>query len=234
MLTNPNEGKDTGHLLRSHGKIARVLEALAARREHVTAELSGEGDRFNANLVSADPSGQFIVVTASADEPANKALLASARVTLVSTPDDWQIEFVATEPCEVMHDGVPAIRLRYPEILSVQQRRQHPRRDVPSTLTLRCVADAGGIAPFDAQIKDLGVGGVSILIYSPEVMLEPGTVLVGCVIEVPRADSVTVDLEVRYSEAVVLADGSRARCSGCRFVNAPDEIQKLIDAVNTH
>jgi c-di-GMP-binding flagellar brake protein YcgR len=230
MPTQFKQAHDAGHLLRSRSQIARVLEALAARREQLTAELSGGGDPFRANLVRADPGGQFIVITASADDGANAALLARARVTLVATPDDWHIEFVADTPSEVMHEGMPAIRLRYPEILTVQQRRQHARHDIPPTLALRCVADAGGIAPFDAQIKDLGIGGVSILLYASDVLLEPGTVLVGSHIEVPGADAVSVDLEVRYSEAVTLADGSRARCSGFRFVNAPEEIKQLIEA----
>ena len=232
MSTHSKQANDPGYLLRSTSQIARVLEALAAKRQPVIVELSGDGDQFSANLVRADPSGQFIVVTASADARANAAVLERARVTLVATPDDWHIEFVADEPREVMHDGVPAIRLGYPQILTVQQRRQHARHDVPAALALRCVADAGGIAPFDAQIKDLGVGGFSILLYSSDVMLEPGTVLVGSHIEVPGADSVSVDLEVRYSEAITLEDGSRARCSGFRFVNAPEEIKKLIAAVD--
>lgn len=232
MSTQSKQGSGSGHLLRTRSQIARVLEALAAKRQPVVAELSGDGDEFAANLVRADPGGQFIVVTASADERANAALLGRARVTLVARPDDWHIEFVADEPREAMHDGAPAIRLGYPQLLTVQQRRQHARHDVPAALALRCVADAGGFAPFDAQIKDLGIGGVSILIYSADVMLEPGTVLVGSHIEIPGSDSVTVDLEVRYSEAVTLEDGSRARCSGFRFVNAPDEIRKLVAAVN--
>ena len=233
MSTHSKQGNDSGHLLRSPSKIARALETLAARRERVTVELSSDGDQFSADLVRVDPSGQFIVVSESADEAANAALLARARVTFVCTPDDWRIEFVADEPCEIMHDGVTAIRLRYPEILSVQQRRQHERHEVPATLTLRCVADAGGFAPFDARIMDLSIGGISILLYSLDVMLEPGTVLVGSRIEFPETDPVTVDLEVRYSETITLEDGSRARCSGFRFVNAPDEIKKLIDAVDS-
>ena len=233
MSDHFSQSNASGHLLRLPSQIARVLEALAARHERVVVELSGDGDQFSANLVRADPGGQFIVVTASADEQANKALLARARVTLVSTPDDWHIEFVAEDPCEVMHEGMPAIRLHYPAILTVQQRRQHTRHDVPATLVLHCVADAGGVAPFDARIKDLGIGGISILLYSPDVMLEPGTVLVGSRIEVPGAESITVDLQVRYSEAVTLEDGSRARCSGFRFLDAPDEIKKLIAAVDS-
>ena len=62
-------------------------------------------------------------------------------------------------------------------------------------------------------------------------MIEPGTVLAGSRIEIPGGGTVTVDLEVRYSELVTLDDGSRARCSGFRFLNAPDDVkQQLIDA----
>jgi len=234
MSTTAKNANTSGHLLRSVSQIARVLEALAAQRELVTAELPGNRGQFTAHIVRADPSGQFIILTTTADEPANAALLAHARVTLVSKPGDWHVEFVAVEPCEVMHDGTPAIRLRYPEILTVQQRRQNTRQDVPTTVPLRCVADAGGIAPFDAQIKDISFGGISVLLYSSDVMLEPGTVLVGSRIEVPGGDFVTIDLEVRYSEVVTLPDGSRARCSGFRFVNAWDDVKKLIDAVDKH
>jgi c-di-GMP-binding flagellar brake protein YcgR len=230
MSASPKNADTSGHLLRSSTQISRVLEALVARREVVTADLPGNQDHFTAHLISADPSGQFIIITTTADESANVALLARARVTLVSEPGNWHIEFVAVEPCEVMHDGTPAIRLRYPEILTVEQRRQNARHDVLPTVPLRCVADAGGITPFDAQIKDISVGGISVLHYPSDIMLEPGTVLVGSRIEIPGADPVTIDLEVRYSEVMLLPDGSRARCSGFRFVNACDDVRKLVDA----
>lgn len=233
MPTTHENINSSGHLLRSRSKIAPVLEALAARRERVTVELPDGRGLLDTRLILADPIGDFIIVAAAADEALNSALLALARVTLVAEPDNWHIEFVGVEPSEVVHDGVAAIRLGYPEILTVQQRRQSERFDAPPVLVLRCVADAGGIAPFDAQIRDISMGGISVLLYPPDVMLEPGTVLAGSRIEVPGADTVTIDLEVRYSELATLADGSRARCSGFRFLNATDEIkQKLIDAID--
>ncbi len=227
---NPN---NSGHLLRTRSKIAPVLEALAARRERVTVELPDGRGLVDTLLILADPIGDFIIVAAAADEALNSALLALGRVTLVAEPKDWHIEFVGVAPSVVMHDGAAAIRLRYPEILTVQQRRQNERFNASTALALHCVADAGGIAPFDAQIKDISLGGISVLLYPPDVMIEPGTVLVGSRIDIPGADTVTVDLEVRYSELVTLTDGSRARCSGFRFVNAPEDLkQKLIDAID--
>jgi len=219
------------HLLRAPGKIAPVLEALASRRQAVTAELPDGKTVFTTRIVRTDPAAQFIIV-AAADEALNAAVLALSRLTFVAEPDDWHIEFVGAEPSAIVHEGLAAIRLGYPEILTVQQRRQNERFDTAPVFMLCVVADAGGFAPFDAQIKDISMGGISVLLYPPDVMIEPGTVLVGSRIEVPGADVITVDLEVRYSELVTLADGSRARCSGFRFLNTPDDIkQMLIDAI---
>lgn len=220
------------HLLCAPGKIAPVLEALAAKHQAVTAELPDGKTIFATQLVHSDPAAQFIIV-AGADAALNAAVLALARLTFVAEPDDWHIEFVGAEPSAIEHEGLAAIRLAFPEILTVQQRRKHERRDLFPVMVLHCLADAGGFAPFEAQIKDLSLGGLSVLIYPPDVTIEPGTVLVGSRIEMPGADVVTVDLEVRYSEMVNLEDGSRARCSGFRFINAPDEIKKLIESVDT-
>lgn len=226
--TSKNPGSSS-HLLRSGAQIGRLLEALVARRETVTAELPGGGEPFTSRLVHADPARQFILITMAASESANAALLAVTRVTLVSATGNWHVQFVAVEPCEVMLDGTRAIRLRYPGFLAVQQRRQHPRVDVPPTVPLHCVADAGGITPFDAQVVDISLGGIGVLLHPSDITLEPGTVLVGCRIEVAGKDPVTIDLEVHYSEVVTLPDASRARRSGFRFVNASDEVKKLVD-----
>jgi len=233
MSTTHKNSNNSSHLLRSRSKIAPVLEALAARRASVTVELPDNRGRISTQLLRADPVGEFVVLAAAADQALNSALLALARVTLVAEPDDWHIEFVGVAPSKIVHEGAAAIRLRYPEILTVQQRRQNERYDAPTALVLRCVADAGGIAPFDAQIRDISLGGISVLIYPPDLMIEPGTVLVGSRIEIPGADTVTLDLEVRYSELITLADGRRARCSGFRFLNAPEDVkQQLVDAIN--
>jgi c-di-GMP-binding flagellar brake protein YcgR len=234
MSTNrENANNNSSHLLRSRSKIEPVLEALVARQEPVRVELPDNKGVFVTRLIQTDPIGEFIIVAAAADDTVNSAVLALTRMTLVAEPDDWHIEFVGVEPSKTEHGGAAAIRMRFPEILTVLQRRQHERHEASPGPVLRCVADAGGFAPFDAQIKDVSLGGISVLIYPPDLMIEPGTVLVGSLIEIPGADSVAVDLEVRYSEIITLADGSRARCSGFRFVNAADDVrQKLLDALS--
>jgi c-di-GMP-binding flagellar brake protein YcgR len=234
MPPNLEKTDHSSLLLRSRSKIAPVLEALAARRQSLSVELPEGQGVVSTQLLAADAVGDYIVVAAAADAALNAALLALARATLVAQPQDWHIEFVGVEPSAIEHEGAAAVRLRYPEVLSVQQRRQDERYGASTALMLRCVADAGGFAPFDAHIRDVSLGGLSVLIYPPDVMIEPGTVLAGSRIVIPGAGEVTVDLEVRYSELVTLDDGSRARCSGFRFLNAPDEVkQQLVDAINS-
>lgn len=233
MPPNLEKTDHSSLLLRSRSKIAPVLDALAARRQGITVELPDGQGVVSTQLLLADALGDYIVIAAAADAALNEALLALARATLVAEPQDWHIEFVGIEPGAIEHEGAAAVRLRYPEVLSVQQRRQDERYDATPVLMLRCVADAGGFAPFDAKIRDVSFGGMSVLVYPPDVMIEPGTVLAGSRIEIPGGGELTIDLEVRYSEMITLEDGSRARCSGFRFLNAPDEIkQLLIDAIN--
>jgi c-di-GMP-binding flagellar brake protein YcgR len=232
MSTNNDNTTGSSFMLRVQSKIAPVLERLVARRERIEVELPGNPDPFATHIVHTDPLGKFIIIAASADEQTNSALLALERVTLVSGPGDWHIEFTGTGPHQADHEGLAAIRLSYPEIVSVQQRRQTERHDPPAAPALRCLADAGGFAPFDARIRDISLGGVSALLHPPDVVLEPGTVLVGSRIEIPGADAITVDLEVRYSELLTQPDGSRVRCSGFRFLNVSDDVkQKLIDVM---
>lgn len=111
-----------------------------------------------------------------------------------------------------------------------QPRRAEPRARVPAQPPLQCIADAGGIAPFDAQIVDIGKGGVGFLVYAADITLEPGTLLKGCRIERTGETPVFVDLEVRYSSPVTLADGRPAIRSGCRFVNPSNDLLKLISS----
>ena len=85
------------------------------------------------------------------------------------------IEFVATVPSETVFDGAPAVRFAVPQSLVRSQRREHPRFNVPSDASLRCIADSAGVAPFEARIVDVSQGGLGDMIYDPGVRLASGT-----------------------------------------------------------
>ena len=122
----------------------------------------------------------------------------------------------------------PAIRLDFPKVLS-RWKRVHERAALGQGNALLCVADSEGTLPFEGQVMDISREGLGFLIHAGGTTLEPGTLLKSCIIEMPGYPPYEADLEVCYSQHVVLAGGARGVRSGCRFVELNDRVRELID-----
>lgn len=223
-----------GQMLRLPEEISRVLNSLVMRGEPIVSDVGGGKRLFHSRLRFVDPARAYIIIELSADELANKALLARPRATFHAEPGGWRVEFAAADPQPTSpHEGAPGIRLRFPEIVAGHRRRADERADAPPQKDLRCIVDEGGVMPFDGTMANVSKGGIGFLQYDPTISLEPGTVLKGCRIESPSGDSIVVDMEVRYSKLVDLADGRQVQSAGCRFLNLSAEetarIEELFD-----
>lgn len=222
----------TGQILRTPDEVARVLNSLVMRGEPIVCELNEGAVLFHSRLRYVDPARAYIVIERSADDAANRALLARPRATFHAEPGGWRVEFAAADPeATRANEGAPGIRLRFPEIVAGHRRREDERAPAPPHKELRCVVDEAGLMPFDGVMANVSKGGVGFLQYDPGISLEPGTLLKGCRIDGPAGESVVVDMEVRYSRLVTLADGRRVRSSGCRFVNLSANDTAQIEAL---
>ncbi len=218
-----------GQMLRTPEEIARALNSLVMRGEPIISDLGGGKLLFRSRLRFIDPARAYIIIELSADEAANKALLARARATFHAEPGGWRVEFAAADPKPTFpNEGAAGIRLRFPETVAGHRRRADERTDAPAQKALRCVIDEAGVMPFDGTMANVSKGGIGFLQYDPAISLEPGTVLKGCRIESPSGESIVVDMEVRYSQLETLADGRQVQSSGCRFVNlSPEDIARV-------
>jgi flagellar brake protein len=213
-----------GQMLRTPEEIARVLNSLVMRGEPLIADLGGGKLAFRSKLRFVDPARAYLIIELSADDAANKALLARPRATFHAEPGGWRIEFAAADPKPTSpSEGAAGIRLRFPEIVAGHRRRTDERAPAPPQQALRCIIDEKGVMPFDGTMANVSKGGIGFLQYDPSISLEPGTVLKGCRIENASGNSIVVDMEVRYSQLVDLADGTQVQNSGCRFLNLTDE-----------
>lgn len=221
-----------GQMLRAPEEVARVLNSLVMRGEPIVSDQDGGRLLFRSRLRFIDPARAYIIIELSADEAANKALLARPRATFHAEPGGWHVEFAAADPKPTgAHEGAAGIRLRFPEIVAGHRRRESERAEAPPRQELRCLVDAAGVMPFDGSIANVSRGGIGFLQYDPTISLEPGTVLKGCRIESPGGDSIVVDMEVRYSQLATLADGRQVQSSGCRFVDLSAEETARIEAL---
>ena len=107
-------------------------------------------------------------------------------------------------------------------------RRAGARASVQSKVPLQCLVDGDGMMPFDGQIVDFSEEGIGFLVHASEITLDQGTLLRGCVVDIPGKRSFKFDLEVCYSQPIAGGEGVAATRSGCRFVNADESTRELI------
>jgi len=205
-------------------EITRVLNSLVMRGETIVADLDGGKLPFHSKLRFVDPGRAYIIIEPSLDDAANKALMARPRATFHAEPGGWRVEFAAANPRSTSpNEGAPGIKLQFPELVAGHRRRTEDRSEVPPHQALHCIVDEAGVMSFDGTMTNVSKGGIGFLQYDPTISLEPGTVLRGCRIQSASGNSVVVDMEVRYSQMMELADGTQVQNSGCRFLNLSDE-----------
>ena len=205
-----------------------MLDVLRRQGIAVVTELQEGALKYQSQLRLLDRERRRMLVDRNADPAINAALLSRARCSFHAEIASWYVEFVAADPREAIHEGVPVIEFDFPELLVRVQRRTHPRSPARERSGLKCLADAAGITPFDATIVDAGPDGLGFLIYDAAITLEPGTRLHGCRITTSRGTVETVDLEVRYTQPIVLADGKHARRAGCRVASPTPTFDEFV------
>lgn len=204
-----------------------VLEALATQGEVLSAGAAPGATGFRTTLRFVDPAREFIVVARSGDQGADAAFTALARAEFAVEWGEWRIAFAAESPEAVSHAGEAAIRLRFPQSVTISRRRMFVRAPVPDR-ALRCVAYSGAAAVFEAIVTDISQGGVGLQIDDAGETLQPGMVLPRCRILRGGGDPATVDLEVRHTAVVTGANGGRTVRAGCRFVNLSPSAMALV------
>jgi len=215
-------------LYRSRIEIARILDSISREGGTLSAEINEE-KFFMTQLMNVDEAADHVDFAFGPDKTTNRLVLKLRSLEFEANHQGTHITFEVAAPREAMRNGEPAIRYPLPHSLMQTQRREHPRIPVPADVSVRCIADAGGIMPFEVRITDISLAGMGGMVYERGIQLTPGMILKGCRIMVPNHDAIVVDLEVRNSNQMTMLDGRPAARAGVRFVKRPRGIDKLID-----
>ena len=76
--------------------------------------------------------------------------------------------------------------------------------------------------------KDISIGGIGIIGYTPDVPLQPGTVYENCSLSLPGFGLVVTSLQVRSSFDFMLRSGVHTQRAGCRFLDLSPQTESLI------
>ena len=227
---SPAKTPQPGNLLfRSRIEICRILQLLT--HEHCTVAATVRNTHpFVSRLLALDPDSGHFVVAYCPHKAINTMLLESSSVEFMATNhQDLYFTFEAADPEEIQFEERPAIQFALPKTLLMHNRREHPRLPLPAEVSLRCIADAASIMPFESHITDVSHDGLGCLIYDPSINLDAGATLKGSRIIIPGGDAVVADLELRHIAMTTLSDGTTAHRAGFRFAQKPGDLAKLVD-----
>jgi hypothetical protein len=112
-------------------------------------------------------------------------------------------------------------------MLGMQQRRGHPRIQVPAQAPVDCDLRMG-LLSFTARVVDVSLDGICALVTDPTIPLSGGTRLERVRIRHPQSEPLYVDLEVRYVSRVILPDGGLASRIGCKILASREVLEQLI------
>jgi c-di-GMP-binding flagellar brake protein YcgR len=213
-------------LLESRIEICRLLVALSKNEHSISADVGSH--IFITHIMHVDLRAEHLVVSFCANKALNSLVLESGTLRFTGSYLDAHIAFELGAPTEVQFNGAPAIQYPLPEAVVLYHRRDCPRAHVPPDVSLRCIADEGGVMPFESRITDISHDGFGAFQYAGDINLEPGTILKGCRIMLPGSGSVVADLELRYTLIAIRPDGSAAHRSGFRFLSKPDGLARLV------
>jgi c-di-GMP-binding flagellar brake protein YcgR len=122
-------------------------------------------------------------------------------------------------------DGGPALRVPLPDRVLHLQRRELLRREPPPG-DLHCLLPGrpSHSQPVNATIRDIGGGGVAVLVPESAMRLKVGEILRGCRLEMKDAGPIEVDLEICHIRELRQPTGV-VQQAGCRFVDLRSNAQ---------
>lgn len=203
-----------------------VLEALAAQGEMLDSKSGTCTPAFRSRLRLVDRQRSLLLLERGSDEAANLALLTLPRVELQVEWGEWRIDFVASNLGAFPHQGIETIRLDFPDSVAIRRRRMYERTEDPRP-PLLCEISSRNALAFEAVVTDVSQGGLGMEMDSAAALV-PGTVLAACRLRYLDWEPVSVDLEVRHTANVMLADGRKLVRGGYRFLHLSPEAMGLI------
>jgi c-di-GMP-binding flagellar brake protein YcgR len=214
-------------LVRSGIEIGRILDSMVQEHATLTAKLPTPV-MFLSQLVYVEPVKGYMLLSYCDHKAANDAALATPKLTLRCNHRGSQFAFTGTGPHKAMHQGKPCIQCQLPTLmLAMQQRRAVTRVEVPLRAPVSCTVRMGPLT-FEAQVADISLDGMGILVSDSAIPACAGTRLEHARIRHPQHEPIAVDLEVRYVTRVKQPNGERVTRIGCKIIGSPRHLEELI------
>ncbi|MBF6024619.1 flagellar brake protein [Lysobacter niastensis] len=211
-------------LVRTHADIRRHLQRLLDGRCTLRVHAGGHDAGTLTVLLEVGTSSFWIDVPPSRMQLEH--WLGSQRLHFEGHVERVAVRFACGTARLDTQEGQPALALPLPDQLLHMQRREFMRREPLGGLRCRIpagpyVEHPGGLT---ATIRDIGGGGVALLLHAAASRFQVGDRLSGCVVELPGLEPMSVTLDIRHIVPTTQR-GKPMQQLGCEFTDLPAATQ---------
>jgi len=210
-------------------QIQSLLRNISEGGSSTALYYDGTKDFIMTSLLDAGDKGLW--VEQGTDQPKNRRIAESKKITLVSSLNQVKIQFSVDQIRAVTHQGYPAFYLPLPIILYRVQRREHFRLALPHSERLRCVISinkpqVGG--QIELPVMDISGGGIRLSCAEDDIEFVPGQTYAGCQIDLPEVGKIIVTISVKSLVSISSKPGQTIKRVGCEFKNLDNASSVLL------
>ena len=200
-------------------QIQSLLRDISAKKVLVALYYDGAKDFILTSLLDVGDKGFW--AEQGVDEPNNRRIAESRRITLVSFLDQVKIQFAVDEIHAVTHQGYPAFYMPLPASIYRLQHREYYRLALPTSEHLRCVIPIGksNKDQKEVTVMDISVGGVRLFCTDNDIEFVPGQTYADCQIDLPEVGKIVATITVKSAVSISPKPGQTAQSVGCEFKN---------------
>ena len=225
VMESPDALDSPEFLVRSRHEVIRLLNGMMEAGAVIAISFMNSDDDAVSMLIDVDEPANRLLLECPPDwRSITRGHAGDDSIMLVCALDEAKIQFQSGVGEMVDLDGTRAVSLKIPDFMWRFQRRRDPRHKVSG---LKISLNLGFLEA-DAEVADLGTGGIGVLNCDSELKLAAGEVLRDCAIMLPGVGQIAVDLTVQHQTPMQLDDGREVTRVGCQFTRLDDSARQLI------
>ncbi|MFZ6748232.1 flagellar brake protein [Undibacterium sp. Ren11W] len=220
----PSLGTENQHPFQvdSRREIIALMRGLKDNNQFISMMISDGAEIFITTVIDVDDTNNSLIIDCAPGQLANQRMIEAPRVYFEGLLDKISIQFSSSSIQNTSVDGRPALKLAIPTSLIRLQRREYYRINTPLSNPIRCVIpldEETGIENVQISLVDISCGGIALLDDRKMLGNEIGKIYQNCKIDLPSTGIITVDLQIRSTQDLILLNGKSNRRLGCQFIN---------------
>ena len=234
-------GEDIEFRISAKKELQSILRQIADKGTRVALYYEGLHNFILTTLIGANAKGVWLDV--GPFPPENKNVTLSKKITFVSLHQHVKVQFVAHDVKMTLLEGDETFYMDLPDSMLRIQRRDYFRLSVPASTPINCIIP---IRPYNpgkpdeseilrkVPVLDISGGGFALLCGEHETELLPKTAFQNCLIVLPDAGTIKVNIEVRNNIKITARNESVTTRVGCQFIRLDNQMQSMLQSYITH